>query len=197
LLFFQACYFSKLAIFERSIRVMKLALAGFCLVLAACSPLLAEVPSIASAPQAAQVAQAIADPDAVITMERTACFGYCPAYRLTIHGNGQVTYEGIAFVATQGTQTIQLSPEQVQSLIREIEQANFFQLKDAYAVEMTDLPGTRTSVTLNGRSKEVWHYGSVGDPNLDNAPAALSNLERVIDQAVNVNQWVGRSEPQR
>jgi Domain of unknown function (DUF6438) len=186
---------------------MKLAIAGFYLVLAAYSPVLAGLPSRAnSAAQAPQVAQAAANQtpanqtpvgqDAVITMERTACFGSCPAYRLTIHGNGQVTYEGIAFVATQGTQTIQLSPEQVQSLIHEFEQANFFQLKDAYAVEVTDLPGTRTSITLNGRSKQIWHYGSVGDPNLDNAPPALSNLERAIDQAVNVSQWVGRSETQ-
>ena len=181
---------------------MKLALAGFCLVLTTCSPLLAEVPSIASAvAQAPQPAQALQQPaiaqDAVITMERTACFGTCPVYRLTIQGNGQVTYEGIAFVATQGTKTIQLSSEQVQSLFHQAEQANFFQLKDTYAVELTDLPGARTSITLNGHSKQIWHYGSVGDPNLDNAPAALSNLEKAIDQTVNVSQWVGRSEMQR
>jgi hypothetical protein len=30
----------------------------------------------------------------VITLERTACFGTCPIYRLTIQGNGQVVYEG-------------------------------------------------------------------------------------------------------
>ena len=173
---------------------MKLALAGLCLVLAASSPSLVDLPSIASSAPAspkAAIAQNAALQDAVITMERTACFGYCPTYRLTIHGNGQVTYEGIAYVATKGTKTIQLSPEQVQSLIAQFEQANFFQLKDSYAVDVTDLPGTRTSITLNGRSKEIWHYGSVGDSNLDNAPSALSNLERAIDQAVNVSQWVG------
>ncbi|MBD3880883.1 hypothetical protein IFO70_03850 [Phormidium tenue FACHB-886] len=171
---------------------MKTALASLCLVLAACSPLLASLPSVASPPSIELQQNAANAQTAVIVMERTACFGSCPAYRLTIAGDGRVTYEGIAFVATQGTKTAQISPEQVEDLVTEFEKANFFRLKNEYTVNVTDLPGTKTAITLDGRSKQVWHYGSVGDPNLDNAPPALSRLEEAIDQAVNVKQWVGR-----
>ena len=36
--------------------------------------------------------------DLVITLERTACHGTCPIYKLTIEGNGTVIYEGQDFV---------------------------------------------------------------------------------------------------
>ena len=41
--------------------------------------------------------------DVIITLERTECFGTCPVYRLTVHGDGRVVYEGIRFVEVEGT----------------------------------------------------------------------------------------------
>ena len=40
--------------------------------------------------------------EVVITLERTACFGVCPVYKLTIYGDGRVLYDGIRFVRTEG-----------------------------------------------------------------------------------------------
>ena len=40
--------------------------------------------------------------DLLITMERTPCHGTCPVYKLTISGNGEVTYEGHNFVEVEG-----------------------------------------------------------------------------------------------
>src|SRR5258708_6582282 len=31
----------------------------------------------------------------VVRLERTGCYGNCPAYKLTIHGDGRVEYEGV------------------------------------------------------------------------------------------------------
>ncbi|HEY9641961.1 MAG TPA: DUF6438 domain-containing protein [Coleofasciculaceae cyanobacterium] len=136
------------------------------------------------------VAQTPTYSDLVVSLERTACFGACPVYQLTVYGDGRVVYNGQAFVAVQGQRTAQISPEQVQKLVKAIEAANFFSLAEQYTVEATDLPGAWTSVTLNGQSKRIWRYGSTGDPALDNAPRALTELEQTIDTIANSQQWV-------
>jgi hypothetical protein len=129
--------------------------------------------------------------DAVITLERTACFGTCPVYQLTIYGDGRVVYEGKAFVTVTGKRTTQISPEQLQQLLTAFETANFFSLNDQYVVEATDLPGAWTSISSNGQSKRVWRYGSSDTPTLNNAPRSLTELESQIDKIVNSQQWVG------
>lgn len=40
--------------------------------------------------------------DVTITLERTVCFGVCPDYVVTVHGDGTVEYEGRNFVAVKG-----------------------------------------------------------------------------------------------
>ena len=43
-----------------------------------------------------------------VTMQRTTCFGPCPAYRVALADDGKVTFTGIAFVQTKGTISAQL-----------------------------------------------------------------------------------------
>src|SRR5919202_5807692 len=38
-----------------------------------------------------------------VTLERTACFGTCPAYKVTIRSDGTIIYEGREFVQMKGT----------------------------------------------------------------------------------------------
>ncbi|MCI0516543.1 MAG: DUF6438 domain-containing protein, partial [Woeseiaceae bacterium] len=38
-----------------------------------------------------------------ITLERTACYGTCPMYKVTIASEGAVTFEGQRFTKTIGT----------------------------------------------------------------------------------------------
>jgi hypothetical protein len=129
--------------------------------------------------------------DLVITLERTVCFGACPAYHLTIYRDGRVVYEGKAFVAVEGTQTTQISAEQVAELVMAFETAGYFSLEENYTVAATDLPTTITSITINGQSKRISHYGIGGSSDLDSAPRELYELENKIDEIVNSNQWVG------
>lgn len=65
-----------------------------------------------------QAASAMLMAQAVITMERTMCFGTCPAHSLAIHGNRTVNYEGFAFVAVTGSHTYQIFKEKVEQLAR-------------------------------------------------------------------------------
>ena len=122
-----------------------------------------------------------------ITLERTACFGTCPIYKLTITGNGSVVYEGRDFVEVKGEQTSQISTAQVQELVTAFEQADFLALTDYMEQKVTDLPSAITSITIGGQTKTVNHY--YGD---DSAPQQLTDLESKIDEIVNSKQWTGK-----
>jgi len=125
--------------------------------------------------------------DLVITMERTACHGTCPIYKLTIEGNGDVIYEGQDFVQVKGKQTASLGPAQIQDLVSAFEQAKFVTLTDYTHEDSTDSPSVITSITRNGKTKTVHHY--YGD---NSAPQELFDLESKIDQITNSKQWTGK-----
>lgn len=122
-----------------------------------------------------------------ITLERTACFGTCPVYKLTITGNGTVVYEGHDFVQVKGVQTSSIGTAQVQDLVDAFEQADFLTLTDYTEQKVTDLPSAITSITIGGQTKTVNHY--YGD---DSAPQQLTDLESKIDEIVNSKQWTGK-----
>lgn len=124
--------------------------------------------------------------DVVITLERTACFGTCPVYSLTIQGDGTVVYEGKDFVEVKGTAEKTISQDQIDKLVTEFEKADYFSLKDSYTERtITDAPTVTTSISISGKTKTIEHYR--GD---ENAPERLTQLEDKIDEIVNSDQWI-------
>lgn len=123
---------------------------------------------------------------AVITLERSACFGSCPMYKLTIYGNGKVVYEGIEYVKVKGKRTGTISPEDFSRLMNEFQRAQYFDLADSYSGGPTDAAYVITSLKIAGKNKTVNHYLASPD-----APSKLTELEKKIDGAVKVQRWVG------
>ena len=122
----------------------------------------------------------------IITLERTACYGFCPIYSLTIHGDGTVIYEGEDFVETVGKAETIISIEKVEQLISEFEKVNYDSLKDTYTEKtITDAPSVITSITRNEKTKTVEHYHGDFD-----APEELTGLEDKIDEIVNSERWI-------
>ena len=123
--------------------------------------------------------------EVVITLERTACFGVCPVYTLTIYGDGRIVYEGMRNVRIEGTITTTISEDKIKQLITEFQKIDYFSLKDSYEERnATDMPSAYTSLTVNGKTKTVRHYH--GD---FNAPKKLTELENKIDLIVNSDEW--------
>ena len=123
--------------------------------------------------------------EVVITLERTACFGVCPVYTLTIYGDGRIVYEGMRNVRIEGTITTTISEDKIKQLITEFQKIDYFSLKDSYEERnATDMPSAYTSLTINGKTKTVRHYH--GDLN---APKKLTELENKIDLIVNSDEW--------
>ena len=124
--------------------------------------------------------------DVLITLERTACFGTCPVYSVTIKGDGAVVYDGKDFVEVKGKAETTITQDQIDELISEFEKIDYFSLKDSYTERtITDSPTVLTSISINGKTKAIEHYH--GD---FSAPEKLKYLEDRIDEIINSDQWI-------
>lgn len=123
---------------------------------------------------------------AVITLERSVCFGKCPVYSLVVEGNGNVRYEGLDFVAVKGVQTAQITTEAVKTLVDAFFEIDYFALQDSFDGNITDVPHTISSIKIDGKSKRI--FNRLG------APVALRDLETMIDSVAGSDKWVNAPE---
>jgi Domain of unknown function (DUF6438) len=133
----------------------------------------------------------------VIRLERTSCYGTCPAYVLTIHGDGRVEYvdkevdKKKAGAGAKPAQQGAIDRSALKALLSEFARVKFLSMPD-YLLEKctcrqcTDLPSAVTEITVRGESHVVKHDYGCGC-----APKELFELESAIDKAVKVEQWTG------
>jgi hypothetical protein len=159
--------------------------------LTACSP---RPPAAGQAPTPYGEPGATAIEPAVITLERTPCFGTCPVYQVEIARSGAVRFIGKRHVIRQGEAAAEIPAARVDSLLRELEAGGYFRFADAYVMDSpacgryaTDAPTVITSAGDAGRRKTIRH-----DYGCDAAPPELGRLERLIDEVANTSRWVGR-----
>jgi uncharacterized protein DUF6438 len=117
-----------------------------------------------------------------ITLSRTACFGTCPVYTVSLSEDGRVAYEGLQHVRVSGKQTWTIDPAKVRALADDMEKAGFFEMRDEYTARVTDLPTVITTLTRGSRTKAVKDYFG--------APPSLKELEQRIDDVSGVLRYV-------
>lgn len=125
--------------------------------------------------------------DLLITLERTACYGECPVYHVTIDARGNVIFEGRNFVRVQGRHTEMIPASSVASLLAIANRIGFFDLRDSYRAPVTDLSTTIVTITANGRTKRVEDYFG--------APKDLKQFEYAIDDAAGTQRWIRIDAP--
>ncbi len=96
------------------------------------------------------------------SMERTPCFGTCKAYRINVYRSGYATFEGRAHVEKEGMHSGHVGKDTLEMLMKEAEKIRFFELKDKYDSEVTDLPSSVIRIIGMGKDKRV--IGRVGTP---------------------------------
>jgi hypothetical protein len=121
----------------------------------------------------------------LISMQEMGCEGECPAYRLTLHGDGTLEYEGLAFVATMGKRTTRIAREAVDDLVHQFEEANFFSALPEYRGAF-DGGETLLQISVDGTSHKV--NDAVGLS--AGLPTKIRQLEWSIYRATNVGQWI-------
>lgn len=128
-----------------------------------------------------------------ITMERLPCYGTCAVYAVTIRGDGEVHFLGIAHVARAGEAVARITPAGVDSLFRFLDHIGFDRLSASYTsgasacgAYVPDLPTVTVSVVRSGVATRVTHdYGCAA------APPVLGELHRRIDAAAGTQRWIG------
>ena len=136
-----------------------------------------------------------ADGPAVVTLERTACYGPCPVYTVSATAGGRVVFEGRAHVARVGTAVARVAPAVVAGLVARAEAADHAGYPDALtqgsgACERvsTDGPTATTTVRTAGGVSRVEHYSGC---NGFTGEAALAAFEAEVDRALGTAAWVG------
>jgi TonB family protein len=141
--------------------------------------------------------------DTEIVLERGACYGSCPDYRVSIGGDGTVRFStrdnGFAGTATEvhrqfmghgvllpGVHVAHVAPAAVAALVEKFRSGHYFGLKPEYAAQITDNPTQALTFGAGANSKRVVDYvgSAVG------MPAAVTQLEDAVDTVAGSDRWV-------
>jgi len=117
-----------------------------------------------------------------ITLERTTCFGACPAYLLQIDSSGAVSFRQGPPANRREERTSTITVEQLHDLLAAFAAIHFFDLKDVYPKISEDLPEVHIGLTLDGKTKAIRHS--------DVSPPGLEELERTIERNTNIHRWL-------
>lgn len=117
-----------------------------------------------------------AQPQVLVEVVRTGCYGKCPAFSFQLLSNGQATLNGQAHVPLVGRYELtSVRSSALDSLWQAVAQADFFTLADSFPVgghPIPDLPTTTTTVRgRDGLKTIVDNHG---------APLALQHLEEFM-----------------
>lgn len=124
-----------------------------------------------------------------VEISRGPCFGRCPSYRVTIHGDGRVEYVGGRYVRVRGQQTAAITTEQMKRVLDELAYVHFFALEDRAFRWCFDAPSVGVSVSMDGRTKRVTSdSGCFGAK--DGVQAQFVRAADEIDRIIGTDQWV-------
>lgn len=142
-----------------------------------------------------------------ITLQRSACYGLCPDYSVTIHGDGRVVFstgaEAIDAVSTihrtmsfsrgvlvPGRHEDRIDTAAVDALVQEFREVHFFSLRNEYRAEVTDSPTYVLMIdTGNGRKTVVDYVGESAG-----MPPAVTQLEDDVDRVARTARWITGGE---
>ncbi len=120
-----------------------------------------------------------------IVLERGACLGTCPSYRVEIRGDGTGTFHGDGFVLVHGDHRFRVPTATVVCLLDDFRAADFWSLAPRYVTPFTDAPPHQVTLEIGGQRKVVNDY--VGEA--VGMPATVTQLETAIDVAA-ANRFV-------
>ena len=115
------------------------------------------------------------------TIHRGACYGSCPTYKMTIYSDRSVEYEGIRAVELIGKYTSTISQKEYDQFIETAEFIGYMNLEDVYDGPITDIPGTRTSIVIEGVRKEVYRRYQY--------PKRILKFEELFDNVMKSAKW--------
>ena len=137
-----------------------------------------------------------------IVLERTPCFGTCPAYRLRLAGTGRVTFVSRTRGDAGRTAGDSVTPASVADLLHDAEAMGFFELPNVIAADprlcparATDHPTVSVTIYRSVGAKRVEDYhGCYAATDHSTVPIVgrLRAFEAAIDSAAGSARWIRR-----
>lgn len=120
-----------------------------------------------------------------IVLERTACYGACPMYTVTLRADGSAAYIGRGNVRLLGEHQGRVDPVLFSRLGALAEELGITQHPDtAYSCDVSDNPTAYISIVKAGERHVVQHYA----PDMS-GPVTLWWFEQLVDDAANGIDW--------
>lgn len=132
-----------------------------------------------------RVSEAVTSDDNGITeigLERTTCYGTCPAYAVIIKKNGKFRYTGYKYVDKLGEHTGTVEGWELRNLLKFINDSQYDSLKYFYRSMMLDDAGVYTMVKKIDKFKVISNYANSG-------PTKLWAIEQLIDKLILTAKW--------
>ena len=125
-----------------------------------------------------------------LSLQRSHCLGdVCPAYKLTIHGDGRVEFDGLATDVT-GHLAYEVAPSDVDALVADLRRQNLWSVQDAYVSAATDSANILLTLDLGGQHKTIRDY--VGQD--AGMPDTVTSAEAAMDSLAGVDRWIHVSQ---
>ncbi|HWP94221.1 MAG TPA: DUF6438 domain-containing protein [Gammaproteobacteria bacterium] len=126
-------------------------------------------------------------------MHRKGCAGDCPTYAVLAKGAGSIEFEGVAFVAAEGSHRAVLDETTARALLTEVLRAGFLDVPDVYTPAREGCSEWRAggeivniTVALGERVHGVDYYYGCVTPH-----AGLEALVTRVDALLGTARWVG------
>ena len=133
--------------------------------------------SITACSSSKQTNKSIAlNPSHSISLERTACYGTCPVYKVIIFADGTVLYKGDRNVTHVGSYTGEIAKQEAQALFAKIANYSWEDYPDKYPIDNYDFPQFNLEYSTGETSKLVKAN--------TNAAAELIALSKHIDKLI-------------
>jgi len=125
-----------------------------------------------------------ANPEDTLMVEfsRTACFGTCPIFTVSIFTSGKAIYIGKNFVEMKGRYQTNFNLTDIKTIFKTAESISFLTMEDSYDnMGISDLPSVITRLNDGTYTKQVI--------NRYNGPDELRELEKLIDALILKQNW--------
>jgi len=109
----------------------------------------------------------------VFSLRKTECKGKCPVYFMEIYKSGKIKFEGTKNTDRIGKYEKEILEKEIESLISDFENANFFDFEEEYTASITDLPTTYISFSNGVKTKTIRDYHG--------SPRELKDLENKLE----------------
>ena len=114
-------------------------------------------------------------------LERTICYGECPAYTITVYPNGKVVYVGKQFVERKGRFESSISLDKMKEILEEAKRIQYFEMQDIYDAYITDIPSCISIISAEGKRKKIMNRAE--------APAELNQFQKYLDRELLELDW--------